>query len=150
MTCVSLLALHRTVMLSGVRYELVVWEHLAAALLGLGLLAAALRVHGRIGRSPLLAGLLALGALGMATMLMLAGRGYSSPRPDVLYALGYGVCCACAYLFAVFDPEPPPPGGSERDLDPPPWWPQFERDLHDYLRGRGRAARRERPRLPVA
>jgi hypothetical protein len=148
MVGVSVLTVHRVVMLSGVRYELVVWEHLAAAALGVGLLAGALRVHGRIGRSPLLAGLLALGALGMAAMLMLAGRGYSSERPDVLYALGYGVCCACAYLFAVHDPEPPPPDDSERGLDPPPWWPQFERELGDYVRGRGLGS--ERRRVPVA
>lgn len=148
MNSVSMLTLHRTLTLSEVRYELVVWEHLVAALLGLGLLYCALRAHGRIGRSPLLAALLALGALGAAAMLWLAGRGHASTRPDVLYALGYGVCCACARLFAVYDSEPPDDAGPS--ADPPPWWPQFERDLRDYLSGRGPARGAGRGRVPVA
>lgn len=146
---VPLLSVHHITSVSGVRYEWVAWEHLAAVSIGIALLAAAMRVHERLGRTPVLVVVLALGALGMASLMLLAGRGYASTRPDVLYSLGYGLCCACACLFALPGPGRPPGEGFGQELGPSPWWPQFERDLEDYLRRPG-PGKRSPEHLPVA
>jgi hypothetical protein len=107
---------------------------------GLGILAATadvvdgVRPRNVLRLHPRLAGRLAVILTALGVTLGAAGV---ADAARLRVALGI-TCAAAAFLLAlatwVLLIEPDDEGGDRNGLDEPKWWPQFESDLHDWIR----------------
>jgi hypothetical protein len=90
---------------------------------------------------------LALGALVADAAVIAATHSWTFAAAYALLAVTWALSLAA--FLALRRRDDGSDGGDATPSEPePPWWPDFERQFHDYLRRQGSGARRG-PRRPV-